>query len=93
MLSGTLALVQQNTNATYLTLTTIVTKNNNSAFECWQLTEPFQRSAVPGTSGAESLTLGNITNYGYSIIPPRFDGGLHNAPAPQYEVILFLKEG
>ncbi|PVI04042.1 hypothetical protein DM02DRAFT_640256 [Periconia macrospinosa] len=80
--------VAQSTNTTYLTVTAIVTKNNNSAFECWQLTEPFRRSSVPGISGTQIVTISNNTNLAYTILPPRFDGGLHNAPAPQ--IVHFL---
>ncbi|KAF2794209.1 hypothetical protein K505DRAFT_242706 [Melanomma pulvis-pyrius CBS 109.77] len=74
---------QADANTTFLTATAIVTKNNNSAFECWQLTEPFRRSAVPGVSGTQVVTLSNNSNLAYVILPPRFDGGIHNAPAPQ----------
>lgn len=75
---------QGDANTTFLTATALVTKNNNSAFECWQLTEPFRRSAVPGVSGSQVVTLSNNSNFAYVILPPRFDGGIHNAPAPQY---------
>ncbi|KAF2183209.1 hypothetical protein K469DRAFT_476043, partial [Zopfia rhizophila CBS 207.26] len=68
---------------TYLTATALVTKNNNSVFECWQLTEPFKRSSVPGVSGTQVATISNNTNFAYTILPPRYDGGLHTAPAPQ----------
>ncbi|KAF1958511.1 hypothetical protein CC80DRAFT_546741 [Byssothecium circinans] len=75
--------VAQTPNTTYLTATAIVTKNNNSAFECWQLTEPFRRSSVPGVSGTQVATISNNTNFAYTILPPRYDGGIHTAPAPQ----------
>ncbi|KAF2865244.1 hypothetical protein BDV95DRAFT_453187, partial [Massariosphaeria phaeospora] len=68
---------------TYLTATALVTKNDNSAFECWQLTQPFLRSSVPGVSGAQVATISNNSNFAYTILPPRYDGGLHTAPAPQ----------
>ncbi|KAH7135545.1 hypothetical protein B0J11DRAFT_576127 [Dendryphion nanum] len=75
---------QSNPNITYLTATALVTKtNNNSAFECWQLTEPFKRSSVPGVSGTQVATVSNNTNFAYTILPPRYDGGIHTAPAVQ----------
>ena len=76
--------IAQADNATYLTATAIVTKNNYSAFECWQLTEPFKRSSTPGVSGTQVATIGNYTNFGYTILPARYDGGIHTAPVPQY---------
>ncbi|ORY06151.1 hypothetical protein BCR34DRAFT_571545 [Clohesyomyces aquaticus] len=78
-----LTTAQTVSNTTHLTATALVTKNNNSAFECWQLTEPFKRSSVPGVSGTQVVTFANITNGAYTILPPRFDGGIHTAPAPQ----------
>ncbi|KAF2118070.1 hypothetical protein BDV96DRAFT_489447 [Lophiotrema nucula] len=75
--------IAQTDNTTYLTATALVTKNNNSAFECWQLTEPFKRSSTPGVSGTQVATIGNYTNLGYTILPPRYDGGIHTAPVPQ----------
>ncbi|KAF2728010.1 hypothetical protein EJ04DRAFT_504788 [Polyplosphaeria fusca] len=74
---------QSDPNTTYLTATALVTKNNASAFECWQLNEPFKRSSVPGVSGAQVATIGNYTDLGYTILPPRYDGGIHTAPVPQ----------
>ncbi|KAF2476844.1 uncharacterized protein BDR25DRAFT_300010 [Lindgomyces ingoldianus] len=79
---------QADANTTYLTATTLVMKNNNSAFECWQLTEPFRRPSVPGVSGTQVATIGNFTNFAYTILPPRYDGGIHTAPVPQ--IVHFL---
>lgn len=81
---ASLATAQFTSNTTYLTATALVTKGNDSAFECWQLTEPFRRSSIPGISGTQSVTVSNNTNFAYTILPPRFDGGIHNAPEPQY---------
>lgn len=68
-----------------LNITTIATTpQNESAIECWQLAAPLQESTTPGTAGAVAAQLGNTTRLSYSIIPTRFDGGLHNAPAVQY---------
>ncbi|KAH6633784.1 hypothetical protein C7974DRAFT_178065 [Boeremia exigua] len=71
------------TNATYLTLPALVTIDNRTAIQCWRFTTPFKTSTVPGTIGAQSLTLANATNLSYTILPPRFNGGLHTAPRPQ----------
>jgi hypothetical protein len=78
-----LATAQANRNTTYLIAPALVTKNNHTTIQCWKLTSPFKRSAVPGISGAQVTTLSNNTNLAYSILPPRFDGGLHTAPSPQ----------
>jgi hypothetical protein len=65
-----------------LNLTAISASNGNSILECWAL-PGFVASAQAGTAGALNLFLGDLANATYTIIPPRFDGGLHNAPAPQ----------
>jgi hypothetical protein len=70
-----------------LNLTAISTSNGSSIFECWQLLS-FVTSAGAGTVGALNLFLGNLDNATYTVIPPRFDGGIHNAPAPQFVVFL-----
>ncbi|KAI0004005.1 hypothetical protein F4779DRAFT_81257 [Xylariaceae sp. FL0662B] len=70
--------------ASYLNLTTITGRNNISVLECWQLKTPFASSDVPGVAGTQTLQMGDTENASYGIIPPRFDGGLHNAPAKQY---------
>ena len=70
-------------NSTFLTATAIVTdQSNNSALQCWEFTTPFFISADPGTSGAATLSF-NTTETIYTIIPPRFNGGTHRAPAIQ----------
>jgi hypothetical protein len=70
------------TNPT-LNLTAISASNSSSIFECWQLPS-FVTSAVAGTVGALNFFLGNLDNATYTVIPPRFDGGIHNAPTPQF---------
>jgi len=70
-------------NTTYLIAPALVTKHNRTVVECWKMHLPFRRSSTPGVSGAQVATLGNFTNLAYTILPPRFDGGLHTAPAPQ----------
>jgi hypothetical protein len=82
-LLSTSVLAQSNTNATYLVASALVTQNNRTIIQCWKLASPFERSSVPGVDGAQVATISNNTNLAYSILPPRFDGGIHTAPAPQ----------
>ena len=77
------ALTNTNANTTYLTAPALVTINNRTAIQCWRLLTPFVTSSTPGTAGASALTLTNVTDFGYTILPPRFNGGQHTAPAPQ----------
>jgi hypothetical protein len=65
-----------------LNLTAISASNGNSTLECWAL-PGFVASAQAGTVGALNLFLGDLANATYTVIPPRFNGGLHKAPAPQ----------
>jgi hypothetical protein len=74
---------QSDANTTYLIAPALVTKNNHTTVQCWKLATPFKRSSVPGVSGAQVATISNNTNLGYTILPPRFDGGIHTAPVPQ----------
>lgn len=77
-------LAQGDTNTTYLTAPALVTNSqNNTVFQCWKLTTPFKRSSVPGVSGTQVATISNNTNLAYTILPPRYNGGLHTAPAAQ----------
>jgi hypothetical protein len=78
-----LAAAQADLNTTYLVAPALVTKNNHTIIQCWKLASPFIRSAVPGVNGAQVATISNNTNLAYSILPPRFDGGIHTAPSPQ----------
>lgn len=66
-----------------LNLTTITTRDGRSILQCWSIPE-FMQSATAGTAGALNLFLGETINASYTVIPPRFNGGLHTAPAPQY---------
>lgn len=70
----------------HLNLTAISAKDGASILECWQLKAPLITSSEPGTVGAASTLLGATQNTTYSILPPKFDGGLHNAPAVQYVI-------
>lgn len=65
-----------------LNLTAISASNGNSVLECWAL-PGFVASTQAGTVGALNLVLGDLANATYTVIPPRFNGGLHKAPAPQ----------
>jgi hypothetical protein len=65
-----------------LNLTAISASNGNSVLECWAL-PGFVASTQAGTVGALNLVLGDLANATYTLIPPRFNGGLHKAPAPQ----------
>lgn len=70
-------------NTTYLTAPALVTINNHTTIQCWRLTNPFVTSSTPGTVGAQAAVLANVTNFAYTILPPRFNGGQHTAPVPQ----------
>lgn len=86
---ATAAAAQLSSNVTTpsLNLTAISTSNGTSIFECWRLPN-FYSSSGAGTFGALNLFLGNLDNATYTVIPPRFDGGIHNAPAPQFVAFL-----
>ncbi|KAL1603599.1 hypothetical protein SLS60_005187 [Paraconiothyrium brasiliense] len=71
-------------NTTHLNITAIGAADGRSTIECWQITRPFDISADPGTAGTKAQQLGDTTNLTFTILPPKFDGGIHNAPAVQY---------
>lgn len=72
-----------------LELTAIVTSAENySTFECWSLSNEFETSNVGGIDGASVLALGDYTDAQYTVLPPHFNGGKHNAPAPQLVVFI-----
>ncbi|KAI0383862.1 hypothetical protein F5Y04DRAFT_249866 [Hypomontagnella monticulosa] len=68
----------------FLNLTALTGRDGISVLECWQLTTPLITSNVPGVAGSATLELGDVANATYTVIPPRFDGGLHHAPVKQY---------
>ncbi|KAL9032075.1 MAG: hypothetical protein Q9180_006712 [Flavoplaca navasiana] len=72
----------------YLNVTAISAKNGVSTIECWRLAAPFRASSEAGVSGASLAQLGEAGNTSYTLIPPKFDGGLHNAPTVQYVAFL-----
>ncbi|KAH7043324.1 hypothetical protein B0J12DRAFT_672714 [Macrophomina phaseolina] len=75
-------------NATYLTATAIVTDTarNASALQCWEFTTPLDVPTTPGIAGALRFQFNLSSAVEYAAIPPRFDGGLHNAPQNQFVV-------
>jgi hypothetical protein len=72
----------------FLNITALTAHNGASALECWQLLPGFATSSQTGTVGASSLQLGNLANGSYSVIPPLFDAGFHNAPSAQWVIFL-----
>jgi hypothetical protein len=68
---------------TFLNITAISAQNGVSVFECWQILPAFTTSTQAGTAGASILQLGNLANMSYSVLPPGFNAGLHNAPNTQ----------
>ena len=81
----TCRLVDAASNETYLQATAIVTNaQNHSQLECWQFTKPVTSSSDAGTAGAATFTFPQANDTVYTVIPPRFSGGIHNAPVPQW---------
>ncbi|KAL1629236.1 hypothetical protein SLS56_005459 [Neofusicoccum ribis] len=77
----------QTTNTTYLTATAIVTNaQNNSALQCWEFADPLEVPTTPGIAGALRFRFNVSAATELAVIPPRFDGGLHNAPQPQFVI-------
>lgn len=77
----------QASNSTFLTTTALVTNaQNHSALECWEFTTPMSVSTDAGTVGATTYTFSNASETIYTVIPPRSNGGVHNAPTPQQVV-------
>ncbi|KAI9931312.1 hypothetical protein ASPWEDRAFT_166738 [Aspergillus wentii DTO 134E9] len=72
-----------------LNVTVIGAQNNQSTLECWSLKPGFIPSTQAGTAGTGAVSLGAVTgNASYSLLPARFDGGRHNAPAVQWVIFL-----
>jgi len=73
------------TNGTYLRATVLVTNShNNSALQCWESKAPASVSSDAGTSGSATFPFPQTDETIYTVIPPRFDGGIHRAPKAQY---------
>lgn len=75
-----------------LNVTAIGARHGSSTLECWQMDQPFNTSAQPGTVGSALTQLGNVSTLSYTIFPSLFDVGLHNAPANQYVPLSSAKE-
>nr|GAT58292.1 MFS transporter [Mycena chlorophos] len=77
----------QNTNSTSLLVNAIVSANNISFAECWEIVPGYQISTVGGTVGDQVLQLGNMTTAVIIVIPsddgPN-NGGLHNGAHSQW---------
>lgn len=84
----TLPWLFQETTSLNLNVTAISARDGSSTLECWQMDQPFDTSTEPGISGTTQVSLGTASSLAYSIIPPDFDGGVHNAPENQYVALL-----
>ncbi|KAM5439821.1 hypothetical protein MferCBS31731_004231 [Microsporum ferrugineum] len=72
-----------------LNITALTAEKGQSTLECWSLERTFDVSDEPGTKGAAILPLdGLMGDAKYSVLPPKFDGGLHNAPTVQWVVFV-----
>jgi hypothetical protein len=72
----------------FLNVTALAAQGGVTVFECWQLLPGFATSSQAGTIGASSLQLGGLANASYSVLPPGFNAGFHNAPTQQWVVFL-----
>ena len=72
------ALVPQALNITTLT----ADEKKESILECWSLAQ-LAVSNTPGIQGALVASLAAPNKLNFFDIPPKFDGGLHNAPVVQ----------
>lgn len=68
----------------FLNITALSAQGGVTVFECWQLLPGFATSSQAGTIGASSMQLGNLANASFSVLPPGFNAGFHNAPTQQY---------
>lgn len=87
-----LPMLAQEAASTKLTVTAISAHQGSSTLECWQMDQPFITSNSVGTSRRADTTLGAASNITYSVFPPGYDLGIHNAPCAQY-VPFSLLEG
>ncbi|KAK5709631.1 hypothetical protein LTR17_019616 [Elasticomyces elasticus] len=73
----------------FLQATALVTNaRNHTELQCWKFTTPLNISSAAGTSGAATFTFTGTSKTTYTVLPGRFNGGTHNAPAPQ--LVAFL---
>ncbi|KAL8917456.1 MAG: hypothetical protein Q9208_007950 [Pyrenodesmia sp. 3 TL-2023] len=68
----------------HLFVTAISARAGSSTIECWELAAPFVPSTETGVTGAAFAQLGQAGSVSYAVIPPRYSGGLHNAPQVQW---------
>ncbi|KAK2865162.1 hypothetical protein FQN49_003847 [Arthroderma sp. PD_2] len=72
-----------------LNVTAITAEKGFSTLECWAIEPGFDISDEPGTKGAANLPIhGLMGDAEYSVLPPRFDGGLHTAPTAQWVIFV-----
>ncbi|KAF2145856.1 uncharacterized protein K452DRAFT_265228 [Aplosporella prunicola CBS 121167] len=84
LLAGAAA-AENATAPSYLTATAIVTNaQNNSALQCWRFSDALQAPTTPGIIGAQRFGLDVASGAELAVIPPRFDGQVHNAPVPAF---------
>ncbi|KAL8900632.1 MAG: hypothetical protein Q9207_005603 [Kuettlingeria erythrocarpa] len=67
-----------------LFVTAISAQDGASTIECWELAAPFVVSTDAGVTGAAFVQLGQTGSVSYAVIPPKYNGGLHNAPQVQW---------
>jgi hypothetical protein len=70
-----------------LNVTAISARDGVSILECWQI-GVLQASSQKGVVGSSALFLGEVDNATYTMIPPGYEGTLHNAPSPQFVFVL-----
>ncbi|KAI9456777.1 hypothetical protein F5148DRAFT_984300 [Russula earlei] len=73
---------------TFLNVTAISAQNGQSVLECWQILPGFTTVTTSSGTTRSILRLGDVTNMSYSVLPPGFNGGLHNEPAIQWSAVL-----
>lgn len=81
--AGALLLQPAAVLALNLNITALSAADKASTLECWQIDTPFAVSTQPGTQDSAQLHLGNTSAMSYTILPPQFDAGFHNAPVNQ----------
>ncbi|KAF8526675.1 hypothetical protein BU17DRAFT_82893 [Hysterangium stoloniferum] len=79
-------------DATSVLVSSLLGKNNASAYKCWRVQPPFSISSQSGTVGAKIQQIGdikggNVVFFNQSSVT---HAGLHNAPSPQPKLALPL---
>ncbi|KAH8203935.1 hypothetical protein TruAng_001877 [Truncatella angustata] len=71
---------------TRLRLTALISdKNQDAAFECWEIDTPFADYPTVGTA---VTGLADVSNISYVVLPPRSAEGLHKPPHPMFFVLV-----